>query len=67
MDRLLASCIAEKKLVHVYLLNGIKLEGHITCRSADGIFLNDEIIIFKHAIASIVAKEDDHGNRKIED
>lgn len=50
----------EKIKVNIYLINGIKLEGKVKFYDQFTILLRDgirEILVYKHAIATIVAKK----------
>lgn len=56
-DSFLNGLCAQRVLVSVYLVNGIKLQGHITAFDQQVVLLKNtsEQIIFKHAIATVVS------------
>ena len=56
-DSFLNSLCSQRVLVSVYLVNGIKLQGYITAFDQHVVLLKNtsEQIIFKHAIATVVA------------
>ena len=56
-DSFLHGLSERRVLVSVYLVNGIKLQGHIAAFDQNVLLLKNtsEQIIFKHAIATVVA------------
>lgn len=56
-DSFLNGLCSQRVLVSVYLVNGIKLQGHIAAFDQHVVLLKNtsEQIIFKHAIATVVA------------
>jgi len=55
-DEFLNQLIKDNISVSIYLLNGIKLQGHIDSFDQDVIVLNGNVpqLIYKHSISSVV-------------
>ena len=63
-DKFLNQIIKDNISVSIYLLNGIKLQGHIDSFDDNVIVLNGNIrqLIYKHSISSIVPSKNINDN-----